>query len=490
MGTPIQAAARRARQPPSCSTRGLAAATLAIVLGALCRPAGALPPQQGATDAAWSKAAGLAALVHPLRSFDDPGLDDELAAFVDATPALRNARVIALGEATHGTHEFFAFKHHMVRVLVERHGFRAFLMEASTMDVTALDDWVRGSGSDTAITKLMSRHLATIWNTVEVRALLVWMRDFNRSHPHDPVRFLGFDPQLATPSANCLTAFMAKAAPQQVPEVQRLVRHLTPVTHQFAYGVYPARPLAERLRARDRLLALLGRLTHDEVALSAVTSPAQYRRAQHCARLLVQSDETRNIDEDARERHMAHNIVLTAGEHGGRAIVWAHNFHIARVPAGFRPWGRKRDFKPMGAWLADLLGNGYYALGLTFDHGAFSAGSEEPGDRANTHLGLQAFSVDASAPGTFGAVLASLPAERFLIDLRGLASRDTGGAHAWFSTRHPVRYAGASFSTRWPESAYNEPIIPAAHFDGILFVRKTAASQPLPYRPERRPYTG
>lgn len=460
----------------------------AALLVAVSFLSGTARAQSASTPANAANAPAVPALeqwIRPLRALDDPALDDDLAAF---TPALRDANVIALGEATHGTHEFFAFKHRMVRWLVERRGFRAFLMEASVMDVTALDDWVRGVGADDAITELMGRHLALVWNTEEVRDLLVWMRAFNRAHPDDPVRFLGFDPQLATPSSDCLGKFLAKAAPERVADARLAARHLTPVTHEFAYNEYPSRPLADRERARDGLLKLLGRLTLNEVALTAATSPAEFRRAQHCARLLVQTEETRNFDEDLREPYMADNILRAIGEHGGRGIVWAHNFHISRVPAGFRPWARSRDFRPMGAYLADRLGKGYYALGMAFDHGSFSAGNEEEDESSRAFGGMRPFSLQPSPPGTFGHALAGVRAERFLLDLRGLPSASP--ALAWFAQTHAPRYAGAEFSKRWSEKDYTEAMIPAAHFDGLLFVRVTSASKLLPYRPGRRRYTG
>lgn len=469
---------KRANRPICLTQRWSAAAAL---LAAVFLLPGTARSQTAATTSA---VPALEQLVRPLRALADPALDDDLAAFA---PALRDARVIALGEATHGTHEFFAFKHRMVRWLVEQRGFRAFLIEGSVMNVTAIDDWVRGAGEEAAITELMGRHLAVIWNTVEVRDMLIWMRSFNRTHPADPVRFLGFDPQLATPSAACLMDFLAKAAPARVADARRAVGHLTPVTHQFAYAEYPARPQAERERARDTLLQLLGRLTLDELTLTSATSPEAYRRALHCVRLLVQSDETRNLDEDAREPHMADNILRAVAEHGGRGIVWAHNFHISRVPSGFRPWQRTRDFKPMGAYLSDRLGKGYYALGMAFDHGSFSAGDEDADERGESFAGMKAFSLPPSPPGMFGHALAGV-SDLFLLDLRGLPS--SSPARAWFALTHSPRYAGAGFSNRWSEKDYSEALVPAAHFDGLLFVRRTTASRLLPYRPAIQRYTG
>ena len=70
--------------------------------------------------------------------------DDELTILDE----LRNARIVGLGEATHGTKEFFQMKHRVFQYLVENHGFKAFLFEMDLAEARIFNDWVQWRRKD------------------------------------------------------------------------------------------------------------------------------------------------------------------------------------------------------------------------------------------------------------------------------------------------------------------------------------------------------
>ena len=117
--------------------------------------------------------------------------------------ALADHRVVGLGEATHGTREFFDLKHRVVRHLVEEHGLRLFGIEACFGETLAVNDYVlRGEGS--AEDALDGIGFWT-WNTEEVRDFVEWLREFNDGREReDCVKFYGYDMQFTTASASRL----------------------------------------------------------------------------------------------------------------------------------------------------------------------------------------------------------------------------------------------------------------------------------------------
>lgn len=104
-------------------------------------------------------------------------------------PFLADKRIVALGEATHGTSQFFRMKHRLVEFLVIELGFRHFGMELSPADGRLLDDYIQGKEVDAA------RVLYWPWATREVLDMLNWMRAYNASvEPEQRLTFHGIDP--------------------------------------------------------------------------------------------------------------------------------------------------------------------------------------------------------------------------------------------------------------------------------------------------------
>lgn len=122
----------------------------------------------------------------PLVSVDAGQSFDDLQPLV---PALTGRRIVALGEATHGTSEFFRMKHRLVEFLVREMGFRHFGMELSPKDGYLLDSYIQGKGTDPRQVRYWP------WATQEVMEMLDWMRAYNASvAPEERITFHGIDP--------------------------------------------------------------------------------------------------------------------------------------------------------------------------------------------------------------------------------------------------------------------------------------------------------
>lgn len=122
------------------------------------------------------------------------------------------ARIVGLGEPTHGTREAFQFKHRLLEFLVERMGFTIFSIEANMPESYALNAYVQGGVGDPK--KLIAGMYFWTWNTQEVLEMVEWMRRWNAAHPgRTPLQFTGFDMQTSTVAAAQALEFIHAHAP-------------------------------------------------------------------------------------------------------------------------------------------------------------------------------------------------------------------------------------------------------------------------------------
>jgi len=115
--------------------------------------------------------------------------------FTDLAPLkaiLQDARIVGLGESTHGTSEFQRAKHRLFEFLVKEMGYTAFTLEGAYSDAQPLNDYIlHGTGSRADV---LSKVGYTVWDTEEFAAMVDWMRAYNRTVPEArKVRFYGVD---------------------------------------------------------------------------------------------------------------------------------------------------------------------------------------------------------------------------------------------------------------------------------------------------------
>jgi erythromycin esterase-like protein len=122
-------------------------------------------------------------------------------------PLIGNARIVSLGEATHGTREFFQLKHRMLEFLATEMGFTIFSIEANMPESYRLNDYVLTGRGDPA--ELLRGIYFWTWDTEEVLDMIKWMRAFNASG-RGPVLFTGFDMQTHTVALDIVRQFVGR----------------------------------------------------------------------------------------------------------------------------------------------------------------------------------------------------------------------------------------------------------------------------------------
>jgi erythromycin esterase len=350
--------------------------------------------------------------------------------FSDLAPlreVVGSARVVALGEATHGSREFFQLKHRLLEYLVSELGFSVFAIEASWPESEAVDEYVRTGQGDPA--KALAGLYVWSWNTEEVLDLIRWMRQWNAVPGHRQVRFYGFDVKAAGVSAERLAVRLQQIDPALAAKVSSALKKLAAIERADVQGAKV--PQQEYLAAVDAVAEVLPRIAA-RLPQPASAADRQAIVDQHYVQVLQQYTLYRSGQGEWRDRGMADNVrwIADVAEPGSRLVVWAHNFHVNNFSSPF-PW--------MGGHLEAALGKDYLPVGLMFHHGAFQAM-----DRTGGSGGLTEFAVGPPLPGTVEDTFERAGWPLCLLDLRRLPP--SGPVAAWFRSPQQVRGVGSSFT--------------------------------------------
>jgi erythromycin esterase len=367
------------------------------------------------------------------------------------------ARIVALGEATHGSREFFQLKHRVLEYLVSEQGFTVFAIEANWPESLAVDEYVLHGTGDPA--KALAGLYFWTWNTEEVLDMIRWMRAYNADPAHArKVRFLGFDMQTARVAVPAVAAYLEKVDPAYAKEVAGTLAGLRETAREAS-----PESAAALSAARD----LLARFDARRDAYVGASSRREWDLARQQAVIVEQVAELGpGSAPDYRDRAMAENVgwILAHEPAGTRMVVWAHNAHVN--------YGAGAGNTPMGEWLRRSFGADYLTIGFVFNQGAFQAIGR------NDHGGgsLAEFSVGPSLDSNLAAAFSRTGIPLSLLDLRGRPA--AGPVAAWLTSPHPMREIGALFAG---DAEMAAPAVITDRFDAILFVDRTTRARPNPH---------
>lgn len=395
--------------------------------------------------------------------------------FEDLRPlkkVFKDVRFIGLGEETHGTREFFQFKHRMLEFLVREMGFRVFAIEASYSGCQNINDYVMGKTDDGA--KALDSQGFWTWNTEEVRAMMDWMRSYNAGVPADKkVKFAGFDIQVNETGKAKLLEYLKKVAPERAADTEAFFKTSE---HELGYAAFgrdekgqtAAAKLKELGRQYSELFVFLD-LNHSKLA--ARSSEAEYGQMREYARVILQFiaayTETRGFD--LRDRYMADNFrrLVESEPAGTRIVVWAHNGHIGTETF---------NGQSLGAHLRRFYGKDYYALGFSFGQGSFQAMG--PKENAPSQFTLSQFTVGTGPVDSVDWYLAQVGMKGLVVDFRQAGKNTEAGE--WLDSPHPMRSIGSTYYPGSPEQNIFGLTVVGKEFDGLFFIDSTTRARPNP----------
>ena len=372
-----------------------------------------------------------------------------------------DAKIVALGEATHGTREFFQLKHRMVEFLASRMGFTIFSIEANMPEAYRLNDFVlKGEGDPKQLLKGM---YFWTWDTEEFLNMVLWMREFNRQGK-GRIEFTGFDMQNPKLAMKIVQSFVATNDKSFEATVDPVYDEVTQRTKKlWSDEESPSQKLSDHLLAAKCRVVIEHLEQNRARFLQSGLGAESVDWAIQNARIVLQYALLQS-GEQSRDQSMAENVEWIADQNpGAKIILWAANGHVRYAPFP--------DFNSMGWYLHKKFGKGMVSFGFSFNEGSFRA--------IETGRIPREFSVKPLPIGSLDRTLASAGIPLFALDLRNLPK--DGPVARWFAKPHDMRNIGGVYSekgenapdpiasTVWPEA-----------FDVIMFVEKTTASHGNP----------
>ncbi|APE32295.1 erythromycin esterase [Halomonas aestuarii] len=263
---------------------------------------------------------------------------------------------VLLGEASHGTAEFYRLRAAITRRLIEEQGFEAVLVEADWPDALRLDRYVRGGGEDSLAEAFedFQRFPHWMWCNHEVRDFIGWLRQYNARQPlAKKAGFHGMDLYSLHRSAEAVIEYLEGVDPEQAEVARRGYACLDHRGDPFHYGrnvAFGLSPSCERasvglqVRLMEKASAYLaadGRRAVDaqffaEQNARVVVNAEAYYRAMFGTRV-----DTWNLRDDHMTETLAelHDHLRRQGG-AGRVVVWAHNSHLGDARATEMGWGQ------------------------------------------------------------------------------------------------------------------------------------------------------
>lgn len=379
---------------------------------------------------------------------------EELGTFTEAA----RARLIAFGEATHGTREFFAVRQRFLQYLVENQGFRTLLLEADGGATCELNAYLQ-TGAGDPVERIHQMKFWT-WRTLELLDTVRWLRSYNASVGADRrVSVHGIDMQNPAALAQRVLSFLREADPEAARRAESLYRCLGPLDDREAMVEnYRQEDVGHQLQCAAGL-AEVRRLLREGQARLERRDPAGYTCALWSADLMISAEVLLRFP-GTRDRQYADAVLslLRAPGVPGGVVLWAHNGHVKNAPGS------------MGLRLKRQLGDDYIVVGQTFHGGSFRArnlSEDGPSPRAIPIVAPVPF------PDSHEAAFQRTGSPMFLLDLRPLRAKAGPG---WLGEPHPLWDIGGVYRPK----SFNTPARLPEEYDFFVFASQAQASTPLP----------
>jgi erythromycin esterase-like protein/predicted phosphoribosyltransferase len=412
-----------------------------------------------------------------IRLAGDPSQYDALIAGIGDAP------IVLLGEATHGTHEFYRERAFITRRLIEEKGFRAVAVEADWPDAYRVNRFVRGVSGDAHASEALAdfgRFPTWMWRNADVLDFVGWLRAHNEARPDtERAGFYGLDLYSLRASMQAVLEYLDKIDPEGARRARRRYgcfdqfgEEMQEYGYAASYGLHPSceqdvlAQLLELHRRRGDLASRDGRVAADEYFYAAQNARLVASAEEYYRTMFRRRDASWNL----RDRHMADTLdelrafLGGASGAGAKVVVWAHNSHLGDARATD---AARRGELNVGQLVRERHGGDAVLVGFTTFDGTVTAASEWDGPAHRRH-------VRPALAGSYERLFHDAGVARFLLPLRDDAALAEALRGARLERAIGVLYLPESerashyFSARLPQQ-----------FDYVLHFDRTRAVEPL-----------
>jgi len=394
---------------------------------------------------------------------------------------ISGADFVLIGEASHGTHEFYHARAELTKALILGHGFNAVAVEADWPDAYRVNRWVRHESGDlTAIDALsgFTRFPQWMWRNVDVVTFLAWLRDFNEPRPPaGRAGFYGLDLYSMHASIGAVLEYLRKVDP----EGAERARYRYGCFEDFgedsqSYGY--AATLGISRSCEDEVVAQLvdlRRRAADYASRDGRIAADDYFFAEQNARLVRNAERYyrtmfggRVESWNVRDTHMMETLDALKGhlqQAAGRAriVVWAHNSHLGDARA--TQMGEIGELN-LGQLVRQRYADTSKLIGFTTHTGTVTAAAnwDEPAERKR---------VRPSLDGSYERLFHDAGLSRFLLLL------DDPSLRGALATPRLERAIGVIYRPESERASHYFTARIADQFDAVMHIDETRALEPL-----------
>ena len=326
-------------------------------------------------DRAITLAQRIARAAEPLPGFDDPNFGKLFDRF-------GQKRVVLLGEASHGTSEFYRARAAITRRLIAEHGFTIVAVEADWPDAAAIDRRVRGLKPQADAPQPFQRFPTWMWKNRDVEAFVHWLTRHNQKAT-EQCGFYGLDIYNMRGAIAAVLAYLDKVDPKAAAVARQRYACLTPWQHEpSAYG--RAVLTAGYRECEDEVIRQCREMLEKQMSYAG---DDEFLDASQNARLVASAERYYRVmyyggaaSWNLRDSHMFQTLsrLLQWRGAGAKAVVWAHNSHIG--DARQTEMGQVREELNIGQLCRQHFGGDCALIGMGTHSGTVAAASDWDGE--------------------------------------------------------------------------------------------------------------
>ncbi len=316
------------------------------------------------------------------------GSSDDYEALLDL---IGDARIVLLGEASHGTHEFYAERAAITKRLIGEKGFTVIAIEADWPDSSRVHRYVRGASDDTDPNEALlgfRRFPTWMWRNTVMVEFIEWLRDFNQhvNSKRAPTGFYGMDLYSLHASIDAVLAYLEKVDPDAAKRARgrySCFDHFSREPQEYGYAATVGAIESCEDEVVEQLVELQRKGT-EFLSRDREVAAEELFFAEQNARLVKNAEKYyrsmfrgRASSWNLRDQHMVETIdALVAHLDGSRqpkAIVWAHNSHLGDARATEMSQHGELN---VGQLVQERFGSEAVLIGFSTDHGTVTAASD------------------------------------------------------------------------------------------------------------------